>query len=300
MDKLRLWLLLVIEQSDFLTIDFGGLMDQVKIHKVVSEDGIEIGAKVIGEGHPLVLLPPGPAESEQGWQHLLPFLKNRFACYLMNTRGRGLSADYPDHSPVKLVGDVISFAESIDRPVTLVEAGSGLWAYTAANNHPAIGAVAVYEPGVDEVMPDTIAGRLGEVFERLAEIAADGRLIEAAEFFIEQSHIIYSDEELATGVPRDFWRAAAVNIPIFLADEAAKAMPGVPSPTAPSALSKIKVPVLIMRGSQTTPWFIDSANYVAEHIKNSNIQVIDHAAHFGICTHPEDFADALTAFLTSR
>jgi pimeloyl-ACP methyl ester carboxylesterase len=273
-------------------------MNNEKKHSAISVDGTKIIGRVYGQGPPLVFLPPGPAECEQGWQYVLPFLENCFTCYLMNPRGRGLSDDHPDHSPEKLVGDVIAFATSIGDPVTLVEAGSGLWAYAAAENHPPIGSVVVYEPGVDEVMPEKVAGRLGEVFERVADIAADGRLVESAEFFIEHSRIIYSDKELATGIPGEFWRVAAENILVFLTEEAEKAEYVEPSPTAPSVLSKINVPVLILRGSQTTNWFVNSANYVAEHVKNSYIQVINHAAHFGICTHPDVFADKLTAFLT--
>jgi pimeloyl-ACP methyl ester carboxylesterase len=272
-------------------------MNSEKKHSIISVDGTKIVGSVYGQGPPLVFLPPGPANSEQGWQYLVPFLTDRFTCYLMNPRGRGFSGDHPDHSPAKLVGDVISFVTSIGEKVTLLEAGSGLWAYAAAENHPAIGSVVVYEPGVDEVMPEKLADQLGEVFLRVAEIAADGRLVEAAEYFIENSHIIYSDEELATGVPGDFWRAAAQNIPIFLADEAEKAKYVDPSPTAPYVLSKINVPVLILSGSQTTPWFVDSVNHVAQYVKNPNIQEIDQAAHFGICTNPEAIARAIERFL---
>jgi pimeloyl-ACP methyl ester carboxylesterase len=272
-------------------------MDQDQVHKAISKDGIEIVGKVMGEGSPLVFLPPGPAECEQGWQYVLPYLQKRFTCYLMNPRGRGLSDDHPDHSPAKLVGDVISFAESIGEPVTLAEAGSGLWAYAAAENHPAIGSVVVYEPGVDEVMPEKLAGQLADVFVKVAEIADEGRLVEAAEYFVEHSHIIYSDEELVTGVPGDFWRAAAENIPIFIAEEEEKVRFVDPSPTAPAVLSKITVPVMILIGSQTTPWFVDSVNHVAKHVENSKIQEIDQAAHFGICTHPKEITMAMVKAL---
>lgn len=39
----------------------------------------------------------------------------------MNTRGRGMSEDHADHSPSKLVEDVLIFSESIGELVTLVE-----------------------------------------------------------------------------------------------------------------------------------------------------------------------------------
>ncbi len=269
-------------------------------HKVISKDGTEIVGRVFGQGPALVLLPPGPGESESAWRFLVPYLSNRFTCYLMNTRGRGLSADHHDHSPAKLVEDVITFVESIGQSVVLVEAGSGLWAYSAATNHPGIGAVAVYEPGVDEVMPDTLAKRLEEVFVKVAEFAAEGHLNEAAGFFIENSHILYTKEELATGIPKVFWQEAAENIPVFLVEEGEKANSEVMSPTDRSVLSKIEVPVLLIKGIETTTWFINSVNYVAEHVNNPYIREIQYAAHFGIWTHPECVAEVLEWFYTTK
>lgn len=272
-------------------------MDNTSLHKAISEDGITIVGKVIGTGEPLVLLPPGPAECEQGWKDLLPFLIDHFTCYLFNPRGRGLSEDHPDHSPERLTDDVLSFSQSIGQPVTLLEGGSGLWAYTTAQNHPSIRAAAVYEPGVDEVLPDPLADQLGQVFMRVADIAANGRLVEAADYFIEHSHIIYSDEELATGVPKAFWQVAANNIPIFLAEQAAIFESSMPNPMDSTILSKIQVPVLLILGTKTTTYFIDSLKYVANHVQNVHIQKIDQAAHFGICTHPEAVADVLVNFV---
>ena len=274
-------------------------MENHVIHKVTSDDGIEIVGKVMGDGRPLVFLPPGPAECEQGWENTLPFLKERFSCYLMNTRGRGLTEDHDDHSPARLVDDVLTFSQSIGKPITLVEWGTSLWAYVAAQNHHAIGAVAVYEPGVGEVMPVADAEQMNEVFEKVWALTADGRAQEAAAYFIERSQVFYTNEDLATGIPYDFWQAAAVNLPIFLAEQEAINESGMPSPMAPSVLTKIKVPVLLMQGTKTTPYFVDSVEYIAKHVQNPHIRKIDQAAHFEPCIHPDVFADELADFIAS-
>jgi pimeloyl-ACP methyl ester carboxylesterase len=137
------------------------------------------------------------------------------------------------------------------------------------------------------------------LFEKVAEIAANGRLVQAAEYFIEHSHIIYSLEELATGVPKAFWQVAAKNIPVFLAEQAAIYESSMPNPMDPAILSNIQAPVLLMLGTKTTPYFTDSLKYVANHIQNVLIQKIDQAAHFGICTHPEAVAEAIHTFIST-
>jgi len=97
-----------------------------QIYRAVSDDGTEIVGRVTGQGPPLVLLPAGPGDSITTWRFLLPFLSDHFTCYLVDTRGRGLSAHSNDHSPERLVQDIKAFIKSIGKPVGLLEWGSTL------------------------------------------------------------------------------------------------------------------------------------------------------------------------------
>ena len=56
---------------------------------------------------------------------MLPFLVDHFRCFLMNTRGRGLSADNNDHSRERMYEDVVAFADSIGEPTILFGHSSG-------------------------------------------------------------------------------------------------------------------------------------------------------------------------------
>ncbi len=126
----------------------------------------------------------------------------------MDTRGRGMSAQNPDHSPERLVEDITSFVKSIGKPVGLLGWGSCHWVPTAAQNIAAIAAVAAYDPGVDEVMGEEVAARFMDVVERMGEAVAEDRLTDAAEILVDGCPI-YTPEEVAEGVPSAFWRAAA-------------------------------------------------------------------------------------------
>jgi pimeloyl-ACP methyl ester carboxylesterase len=268
------------------------------VHRAASRDGTAIAARVRGHGPPLVFLSAGPGDSETSWGAVAPFVSQRFTCYLLNTRGRGLSADHPDHSPKRLVEDVVAFVESLGQPAGLVGWGSALWASVAAERPAVVAAVAAYEPGAHEVMGGEISARFVEVFGRAGELVAAGRPIEAARTFIDRGDVVYTEEDLASGEPWDFWRTSAPYVSIFLTEEQAFASTP-PGPTHPAVLSKIAAPVLLMIGARTKPWFEASARHVAAHVGDAQIREIAGAGHFGPRTAPEAVARDIGQFFAT-
>jgi pimeloyl-ACP methyl ester carboxylesterase len=274
-------------------------MNETRIHRVDSADGTQIAARVYGQGAPLVFLPAGPGDSETSWGILLPFVSGQFTCYLMNTRGRGLSADHPDHSPPRLVEDVMALVQSIGGPVGLVEWGTALWARVAAENTDAVAAVAAYEPAADQVVSEEAGARIGAVFTRVAELAAGGRVVEAARYFIDNGAVLYTDEDLAGGAPWEFWKAAAPNIPVFLEEGQQTGASEQPSATDPALLAGIAMPVLLLYGSNTDSRFVDSVRHVAGHVAKPHVAEIPGAGHFGPYTEPEAVAAELIQFFAN-
>jgi pimeloyl-ACP methyl ester carboxylesterase len=270
-------------------------IDEDRIHQIVSRDGTGIVARVRGEGPPVVLLPAGPGDSELSWRHVAPLLSERCTCYLLETRGRGESGDHLDHSPDRLVEDVLATAESIGEPVGLVGWGSALWARVAARQADAVFAVAVYEPGAGEVMPKETGKRMGEVFTRVGELVAEGRTVDAARVFV-QDGAIYSDSDLASGAALEFWHAAAPRLPLFLEESRQASGSGQPGATSPSELARLTMPALLLKGERTSSWFSDSVQHVAEHVPNAAVHRIPGAAHFGPFTHPQAVADEMGRF----
>jgi pimeloyl-ACP methyl ester carboxylesterase len=273
-------------------------MNDNRTHRAVSADGTEIVARVRGQGPPVVFLPAGPGDSELSWSYVVPYLSEQFSCYLLETRGRGESADHPDHSPDRLVEDVMAVVESINEPVGLVGWGSALAARVAARHGAAVSAVAVYELGAGEVMSDEARKRMGEVFARVAELAGEGRLDDAARAFIEGSEVIYSEEDLASGAAAKFWEAAADRLPLFLQESKQAAGSGQPGPTSPVELGKITMPVLLLHGERTSQWFSDSVQHVAEHASDVTVHQVPGAAHFGPSTRPEAVASEVMQFFS--
>jgi pimeloyl-ACP methyl ester carboxylesterase len=273
---------------------------KMDIHKAISKDGTEIAGRKQGHGPPLLLLPAGPGDSETCWNRILPFLSEQFTCYLLNTRGRGLSGDHPDHSPSRLAEDVEAFAESIGEPVGLVGWGSSLWAQVAARNKSTFFAAAAYEPGADDLITREMGIRMGELFADMGKHVVGGNLVEAARTFIKGSRVIYSEDDLNSGAPAEFWEAAAELIPLFLKESEQESGSGQPGATSPETLGKITIPVLLLHGDKTGEWFNDSLKHVARHLPDATVRQIRDAAHFGPIIQPDRIAGEMIRFFTEK
>jgi len=271
-------------------------MDEDRIHRVISADGTEIVGRIRGEGPPLVLVHGGLGDGEISWQSLLPFLTDSFTCYLMSTRGRGLSAApaNADFSLERLVQDVVAFAESIGEPVGLVGYSlGGSLALGAAAHSTAVAAVAVFEPPVfevhrgDEDFARSLAGRVGEA-------VGEDRLADAARITVEG---VAREGELAALSAAGAFETWSRNVLVALQEMEQAGAPGVLSPTAPARLAQITAPVLYLHGSLTpTTWYRDGARHVAGHVAGVRVHEVPEVGHFGPPLSPDPIATELIRF----
>lgn len=276
-------------------------MNEDRIHRTTSADGTEIAAQVLGQGPPLLLMPAGPADCGTTWRPMLPFLTERFTCYLANTRGRGLSADHPDHSPQRLMEDITAFADGVDEPACVAEWGSFVgagWSLFAAAETPMIAAVVSYDPLPIDLAPEKDAARLHTVFGRVEELAAEGRLEDAARSFVAglAEHGYYTPEDMADGATWDLWGNSTERVPMFFRELAQADAAAGPDPADPSDLATIDVPVLLLHGARSHPMNIDFVHHVDRHLPESQVRGIHGAGHYGPHTHPEDVSRELVAF----
>jgi pimeloyl-ACP methyl ester carboxylesterase len=270
-------------------------MDDHGIHRAVSADGTEIVGRVIGQGPELVLVHGGLGDGELTWQALLPLLADRFTCYTMSTRGRGLSAvpSRPDYRLQRMVEDVAGFIDSIGRPVGLAGYSSGgMYALAAAAACPTVSAVAVFEPPV-LAAGEEHAERFAAAAARVQEHACQGRLAEAARSAIE---IVAHDDELAALEAAGAFEAWARNVPVGRQEIRDAARPDGPNPLAPEALAGIAAPVLYLHGSRAHPWYRDGGSHLREHVADLRVAEVPGVGHFGPLLVPQPVADALIWF----
>jgi pimeloyl-ACP methyl ester carboxylesterase len=274
-------------------------MPEDRILRAVSADGTEIAGRVRGQGPALVLVHGGIGDGDTAWRALLPYLTDRFTCYLPSTRGRGLSSDSPDHSPPRLEEDVTAFVECIAEPVSLVGwSGSGAWVLGAAAHSDSVAAVAAYEPFVVPVMRHDDLANTSATMEQVGMAAADGRLVDAVRTFVAW---ICTDAEIAALAETDFYERWAGCIPPMLRFVQQDASHQGPRSTDPDLLRRIAAPVLIMRGQQTklSAFIADAARHVGQHASDPHVSELPGVGHFAPVINPEPIARELISFFDS-
>lgn len=271
-------------------------MDEDRIHRAVSDDGTEIAGRVHGQGPALVLVHGSFEDGDLDWVAMLPFLRKRFTCYLMSTRGRGLSGESADLSPARRVADVTAFVDSIGEPVSLFgESDGGVLALGAAARSRAVSAVAVHEPSVFEVLGERDGARFEDAVARAGDAAASGNLVDAAHIF---AGFIANDDELTALSASRYFEECARYIPTFLRELEQEAQAQGPGPTDPSVLAKITAPVLLLQGSRSAlrDFFTDGVRHIAEHAADTRVREVADGGHWGVTLAPEPIADELVRF----
>lgn len=273
-------------------------MDTELIHRTASRDGTEIAARVQGQGPPVVLVHGALGSGETAWVSLLPFLTDRFTCFPLSLRGRGLSGPSDDLGRDRAIEDVVAMAESIGQPVGMIGLSSGaLLSLAAAERSDAIGAVAAYEPPVFELMTDELRTDFMDGIDRVTAAAADGRPADAAEIFIR---IVTNDDEFAAASAMDLFNMFVPNVGIQVKEFAPFIQALGPTPTDPAELKKIAAPVLLVHGTRSMPhpWFADAIRHCATHIPDVKVAAIEGAGHLGPILAPEAVGAEIVGFLT--
>lgn len=271
-------------------------MSEERIHRAVSDDGTEIAGRVHGQGPPLVLVPGAMCDGETAWEPLLANLTDRFTCFALSTRGRGLSGRATDFSIQRLRQDVTSFVDSIGEPVHLTGwSQGGLLSLGVAEGTAAVSAVAVYEAPVREMWGDEVLESLIHTVSRQAELAAEGRFVDAARTFVDD---LDPDADQREALPERFYEILGPNIPTHLQEMQAAASVGSGEPSAmdPAELARITVPVLVLYGTRSARGFIDSAHHIAEHVAESHLRAIEGVGHMAPYLEPRAVADELIDF----
>ncbi len=269
-------------------------MDDHRTHYVTTTDGVTLGATVHGQGPPLVFLQGAVGDGDLDWQAVLPHLTDRFTCHLPSMRCRGLSGDHPDLSIPRLAEDVITYVDSVGEPTGLVgwSLGASLAVVAAAQSDVA-NAIAPFEPAMMTLLDEQEEAVMAGAVANMGTQAEAGDLTAAVRAILGWP---FSDDEIAVADQAGYTEAAGRYVPSVLDFFQQATESDAPEIDDAAVLAAISVPVLALQGSDTRPFFADSARYVADHAPNARLHEIPGAAHAAPMTHPETFAEALTGF----
>ena len=271
-------------------------MRNERTHYVTTTDGVTTGGAVHGQGPPLVFLHGVIGDGDLDWQALLPHMTSRFTCHLPSMRGRGLSGDHPDLSLGRVVDDFLAYVNSIGEPTGLVGwSGGASQALAVAAQSELVDAVAPYEPVANSLFDEQEQAELGDAVARMGELAAEGRLAQAARAL---AGFPLTDADIAMAEDAGYFEAAGRYVPNMLSFfQQLREYEGA-TPDDPAVLRAISAPVLVLHGSDTKPYATRSARHVADHVPNARMHEIAGAGHAAPLTHPEALAEALIAFFS--
>lgn len=265
------------------------------VHRTVSADGTEIAGRVVGHGPAIVFVHGGLGDGDS-WRFMLPFLRDSFTCYPLSTRGRGLSSDNPDHSWDRIVEDVRAFAESIGEPVGMVgHSSGGALALDAASRTEVVSALALFEPTVFGIGADheRDGQRDERGFGRIHQLAEEGKSVDAVRVFVEE--IAAAGQPELDGLDAvGAYDAMAPNLAPFLQE-----MVSGPGMTDPSVLARLAIPVLLVWGTETTPFARTVVQLLAEQLPDAQVREVEGVGHFAPLLAPEPVADELSRFFSA-
>ena len=267
-----------------------------RMHEATTSDGVTLRGSVHGEGPPVVFWHGAFGDGDLDWAAVLPYLADRFTCYLPGWRGRGRSDDHPDLGYGRRVADLVAYVESLGEPTGLVGwSGSGNPALAAAARTGALNALALYEPTMGAVMDDQDRTAFGGAVARMRELAADDLPSQALRAGAAWP---FNDAEIAAVADAGYFEQAGRYVPNLLDVFAQLAQWDGPTADDPAVLGAITAPVLVMHGQWAKPFWVRGAQHVADHVPYAGTQVIPAAGHAGPLTHPEAVAEALAGFFS--
>jgi len=269
-------------------------MNDQRTHHTTTSDGVILGATVHGQGPALVLLHGIDDDGGLCWQQVLPHLTERFTCHLLDNRGRGLSGDHPDLSIPRMAQDVVEYVASLDDPVGLVGASfGGNLALIAATQSNLVDAIVSFEPTIISLVGEQERAVMGQAVAGMAELAEEGDLAAAARSF---AGWFANDDEIVAADRAGHFEATGRYVPNLLNLFHQAMEDDGPKVDDAAMLGELSVPVLVVMGASTPPFFADSARFVVDHAPRANLHEIPGAGHAAALTHPEALADAMTRF----
>ncbi|MEN8707313.1 MAG: alpha/beta hydrolase [Nocardioides marinisabuli] len=268
-------------------------MEQRRTHSATTADGVDIRGTVRGHGPALVLLQGVIGDCDLDWDRTVDHLVDRFTCHLPSMRGRGLSGDHADLGLDRLIDDMVDYIESVGEATGLTGWSSGgSWALAATARSKAVSAAAPFEPGMLNQTDAADQALMGGAINRAADLVAAGDGAAAARAF---ATFPFYDQEIATAADGGYFEAAGGYVPHLL-QVLQRAMASQDPTSDPAVLGAVDVPVAVLVGSATKPFFTRSAQYVVDHVPHARVEEIHGAAHAAPLTHPAALADALAGF----
>jgi 3-oxoadipate enol-lactonase len=251
----------------------------------------EVAYRVLGEGHPVVLLHPFPVNHEF-WLPVATALSTRYRVILPDLRGHGDSeigegpATMAKHAAD--LGRVMDDAELSRAPIIGVSIGGYLLFEFWRNNKSRVTALGLCNTKAQADNAETRAGRLqaaADVIERGTEPFFESMI---PRVFGQTTREMRPD--LVAGALRMMRKMSPEDVAQVQRGMAERA-------DSVDTLKTIDVPTLLITGEEDILTGRNEAELMRQHIPRSEMRVIPKAGHYSAWEQPEEAANLLRRFL---
>ena len=242
---------------------------------VSSQDGTTIAFSRTGSGPALVLV-VGAFCDRQTTRSLTKVLASDFTAYEYDRRGRGASGDTAPYAVEREVEDLAAVAGAArtagSAPFVFGHSSGAVLALEAAARGVPIARLVAYEP---PYIVDESRSRPGtDLAERLAALVSAGRPGDAAKLFLTEA-VQVPPEVVATMEGGPDWPAMTALAHTLCYDVVACANNEMPS----DRLAEIRVPTLVLGGSESPEWFHNTVRAVAATVPGAEHRFLDGQDH---------------------
>lgn len=250
---------------------------------VTSKDGTQIGYTVIGSGPPIILVDGAMCSREMGpATPLAAELKDSFAVYTYDRRGRGESGDTKPYATQREVEDLAAVIEAAGGSAAVYAISSGVvLALEAANTLPGITGMVLYEApiftdGTRKPVP-------ADYVQRMDQLVASGDNAGAIKHFMQNGIAVPWYALLMMQVFGMFRKMAPVG-PTLPYDTAFVAPLWTYKPIPVERWRNVTMPVLSIGGSKSDAWMQNAQKAIAAHLPNARHQTLTGQNHMVAAT----------------
>jgi pimeloyl-ACP methyl ester carboxylesterase len=262
-----------------------------------SPDGTPIGYLKLGSG-PAVVIVHGALCTHEEWMAVARELADRFTCYVMDRRGRGLSGDAPDYSVERELADIDAVLTAAGQGACLVGHSYGAFCSLLAALRTPVPRLVIYEP------PWPIHGPAhGRSVVVCPPLIQQGRSEDALVVFFREIGIIPRGPmgRLFTALPRwmkaklvPTWASNVALMPVTTREIVAVDSIG----ESLDRFAALKMPTLFLLGAQShQPHIRDTTLALVRLLPNCTLCELPKQGHMAQLFAPKLVAQEITKFL---
>ena len=266
--------------------------DEPATAHVTSADGTRIGYEVVGAGPPLLVIHGGAADRTQ-WYAIKDPLASRFTTYLMDRRGRGLSAEEAErpYALEREAEDVAAVVDAIgDPPYVFSHSIGGLCALKAAADGVRFRKLVIDEAPTGRPGPSPLPD---EVTDRMARSVDAGDPDGALEVFLRA--IGLNDEQIEGVRGTEMWVSRVATIHTIVRETRAN---GAYRREA-ERLAALAFPVRFIVGTGSTDALRQAAEAAHGDMPRSELVTVDGRLFTSMYADPDATAGAIVDWFLS-